>query len=65
MKETTVKGMLGVTVTVSSAAISWLQAINLFVQIGAGVTAIVVGIFTIRYYRRKTAELKGGKRHGH
>jgi len=47
------KGLLGTAVTALSAFTSILPAINLMVQIGAGVMAIVVGFYTARYYRNK------------
>ncbi len=50
-------GMLGVSVTTGSAIVAWLPVVNLLVQIGAGITAIVVGLFTIRYYHRRAEEL--------
>lgn len=51
-------GLAGVVTTSSSAVIAWLPEINLCVQIVAGIVAIIVGLFTIRYYHRKTSNLE-------
>jgi hypothetical protein len=59
MNETTkhATGILGTATTAGSTIIALLPTVNLIVQIGAGVTAIVVGILTARYYLKKTKEL--------
>jgi len=54
------KGLLGTAVTTLSAFTSILPAINLMVQISAGIMAIVVGFYTARYYRNKYIEDKKG-----
>jgi hypothetical protein len=48
------QGILGGAITTGGAVVAWLPTVNLIVQILAGITAIVVGGFTIRYYHRKT-----------
>jgi len=50
------KGLLGTFVTATSALTSILPVVNLLVQIGAGIMAIVVGFYTARYYRNKYIE---------
>jgi hypothetical protein len=50
------KGLLGTSVTAISALTSLLPVVNLLVQIGAGIMAIVVGFYTARYYRNKYIE---------
>lgn len=50
------KGLLGTGVTAISALTSLLPVVNLLVQIGAGIMAIVVGFYTARYYRNKYIE---------
>jgi len=54
------KGLLGTGVTAISALTSLLPVVNLLVQIGAGIMAIVVGFYTARYYRNKYIEDKKG-----
>lgn len=51
------KGIAGTATTIGSAVVAALPTINLIVQIGAGLTAIVVGILTARYYIKKTNQL--------
>lgn len=51
------KGFAGTVTTIFSAIVSVLPTVNLIVQIGAGITAIVVGIYTARYYIKKTKQL--------
>lgn len=48
-----VAAIFGVQTTLGSLFIALLPTINLIVQILAGVTAIVVGYFTARYYYQK------------
>lgn len=50
-------GILGATATAGSTIVAVLPTVNLIVQIGAGLTAIVVGVLTARYYLKKTKEL--------
>jgi len=50
-------GLLGSATTFGSAVIALLPTVNLIVQICAGITAIIVGVFTARYYHKKHKEL--------
>jgi len=51
------RGLLGTFTTACSAVVSMLPTVNLLVQISAGITAVIVGIVTARYYIKKTNEL--------
>jgi uncharacterized membrane protein YoaK (UPF0700 family) len=53
-----IKGITGTTTTIGGAIVAWLPVVNTGVQIIAGIAAIVAGIFTARYYCKKTNQLK-------
>jgi membrane protein implicated in regulation of membrane protease activity len=52
-----VKGISGAATSIGAAVVAWLPIVNTSVQILAGLTAVVAGIFTTRYYHKKTKKL--------
>ena len=57
MNDNGIKGIVGATTSGTGAIVSWLPVVNEAVQIFAGLTAIVAGIFTAIYYYKKSKQL--------
>ena len=52
------QGVAGMATTAVATAITWLDFADHIVDIGAGITAIVAGIFTIVWTYHKIKELR-------
>ena len=50
--------VVGVGTTGTSSFVAFLPTVNIIVQILAGLTAIVVGFYTAKYYREKSIRRK-------
>jgi hypothetical protein len=54
------KGIVGAVTTVTGSVVAWLPVVNEVVQILAGLTAIIVGIATVRHYQKKDRRQAAG-----
>jgi len=53
MLDTEIKGAASLVAAGAGTTVAWLETVNLIVQIGAGVTAMIASGFAIYYYIKK------------
>lgn len=53
------KGLIGAAVTGAGGATTWLEQANAYVDLAAGLIAIVAGCFTIAWYVHRFIKARG------
>lgn len=53
------QGMLGTTMTATATSVTWVEQANAYVDLAAGVIAVVAGLCTIAWYIVRFYNLRG------